>query len=366
MQRSVRFPWRAIGGGAVLLALVKCSFPEHDFIPAGDFDKLKHDASAQGGSGGVGGTGGICSQGGVGDCGGGGPGGTGATGGTGGTGATGGTGGTGATGGTGGTGATGGTGGTGATGGTGGTGATGGTGGTGATGGTGGTGATGGTGGTGATGGTGGTGATGGTGGTGATGGTGGTGATGGTGGTGATGGTGGTGGVDAGPPCYRVVVNEISVDGAVGADEFVELYNAGTCSVSLIGWVLKYGAASGSNPLTCWTGSLNDAGVGDSIAAGGFFVIGGTAFTGGANGTVVCSGFAATGGGVAIFDSLGGRQDSMAYGSAVSTHPFVEGTVASTIPKNQSASRSPDGTDTDNNSVDFKITARTPGASNP
>jgi hypothetical protein len=315
-------------GCAFATAVVACSFPEHDFIPADEFEKLKNDAGSKGGSfgGGVGGLGGS-----------GGFGGTSAGGGTGGV--TGGGSG-GLSGGTGGTTGGGGAGGTGETDGGGGTDASaGGTGGT--TGGTGGT--TGGTGGT--TGGTGGT--------TGGTGGTGGT--TGGTGGT--TGGTGGTGGT----ACHKVVINEITPDGAVASDEYVELFNGGTCAATLAGWTLKYSSAAGTTIQTNWTGAATD-----SIAAGAYFIIGGTGYTGTKNGTIT-NGFASTGGGVAIFDQTAAKQDSMAYGSAVTTHPFAEGgTVAATIPKSQSAGRSPNGTDTNVTATDFKIQARSPAAANP
>src|SRR5262245_58038753 len=42
-------------------AVVACSFPDHDFIPAGEFEKLKHDAGSKGGTGAVptGGAGGF-------------------------------------------------------------------------------------------------------------------------------------------------------------------------------------------------------------------------------------------------------------------------------------------------------------------
>ena len=70
--------------------------------------------------------------------------------------------------------------------------------------------------------------------------------------------------------------------------------------------------------------------------------------------------GLAAAGGGVGVFDGPT-LKDAVAYGSASSTHPFIEGT----IPANQSAARSPNGKDTNNNATDFKIAVRTAGAAN-
>ncbi|MFO0569766.1 MAG: lamin tail domain-containing protein [Polyangiaceae bacterium] len=185
----------------------------------------------------------------------------------------------------------------------------------------------------------------------GATGGTGG--ATGGTGG--ATGGTGGTGGT----PCATIVINEVSVDGASGGDEFVELYNKGTCSAALSGYTLKYAAASATTGSNVWTAAVTD-----TLAAGGYFVIGGGSYTGAKNGSLV-NGLAAAGGGVALYSGTN-KLDGMAYGSALATHPYVEGTPTPTIPSNQSAARKPNGTDTNSNSADFKIGARSAGAANP
>jgi hypothetical protein len=156
-------------------------------------------------------------------------------------------------------------------------------------------------------------------------------------------------------------VVNEVATDGATAGDEYVELYNGGTCSVSLTGWTLKYSPASGLSPSTRWTGTATDA-----LPAGGFFVVGGTSFSGTKQGTL-SSGLAKDGGGIGVFDATGVRIDSMSYEVVTTTtHPLTETTPAANIPTNKSASRIPDGADTNVNSVDFKVpAARTPGASN-
>jgi hypothetical protein len=323
-----------------------CSFPEHEFIPPDEFEKLKNGST--GGTGLTGATGGFGAFGGV-DAG------SGGTGLTGGTGATGGS-------------ATGGTdaGSGGATGGSGG--ATGGTGGVTAS-------CTGrcgqpgpvpgsnpacycdsscvgfanccgdyaslcGTGGTG--------GATGGTGG--ATGGTGG--ATGGTGG--ATGGTGGSG-------CGSVLVNEVASTGPSGGfDEYVELYNYGSCTASLTGWVIKYSSSSGASQDDKWTGGATD-----SLAPGAYFVVAGANFTGTKNGSLSGSGLGDDGG-IGLFDTTKTKVDSVAYGSVLATHPFIEGAAFPDSPTStKSASRSPNATDTNDNSKDFARVNRSPGASN-
>ena len=335
------------------MAFAACSFPEHEFIPPDDFERLKNGST--GGSGLTGGTGGFGNFGGV-DAG---SGGTGLTGGSGGTG--------GASGGTdaGSGGATGGSGG--ATGGTGG--------GTASCAGRCGQsgpvpgsnpacyrdsscvgfanccsdyGALCGTGGTG--------GATGGTGG--ATGGTGG--ATGGTGG--ATGGTGGaSGGTGGGSGCGTVLINEVASTGPAGGfDEYVELHNYGTCTASLTGWVLKYSSSSGASQDDKWTGGATD-----SLGPGGYFVIAGANFPGTKNASLSGAGLGDDGG-VGLFDTKATKIDSVAYGSVQLTHPFIETTAFPDSPTStKSASRSPNATDTNDNSKDFARVNRSPGAAN-
>jgi hypothetical protein len=154
-------------------------------------------------------------------------------------------------------------------------------------------------------------------------------------------------------------VINEVSTDGASGSDEFVELYNKGTCAAALSGWTLKYSSSSGATTPTYWTG-----GASDSLPAGGYWVLGGASFTGTKNGTL-SQGLAATAGGVGIFELGGVKSDSVAYGSVSAAHPFKEGTAAAAPPSNQSLERTPNGSDTDDNSVDFQTSARSPGAAN-
>jgi hypothetical protein len=151
-----------------------------------------------------------------------------------------------------------------------------------------------------------------------------------------------------------------VSTDGATGSDEYVELYNAGTCPAPLNGWTLKYSSGTASTPSTRWTGATTD-----SLATGGYFVIANSGFGGASDGSL-SSGLAATAGGLGVFDAGDALQDAMAYGAVIAGHPFVETAAAAMPPTSQSVSRSPNGTDTDDNSKDFKVSARSPGASNP
>ena len=252
----------------------------------------------------------------------------------------------------------------GASGGSAGVGGTGGSGGLAGSGGIGGVDA-GGSGGVAGTGGTSGAGGTGGSGGTSGVGGVdgGGTGGTSGAGGTAGTAGTGGTAGSDAGTCTGHVVINEVSTDGTSGSDEFVELYNASSCAVDLAGWRLDYTSSSGSTTKTNWTGVS-----GDSLPVGGYFVVAGLGFGGTAD-YVWGSGFglAKGGAGVALYDPAGASPiDSMAWQSISGTHPDIEGTACANIPSGKSASRTPNGKDTDDNSADFVVGApRTPGKPN-
>jgi hypothetical protein len=128
-----------------------------------------------------------------------------------------------------------------------------------------------------------------------------------------------------------------------------------------LTGWTLKYSSASGSNPATRWTGTPTD-----TLAPGGFFVIGGASFSGTKQGTLT-SGLAATGVGVGLHDPSNVLVDAVSYQPlSTPSHPYTEGSPALNIPEDKSAARIPDGSDTNDNSVDFDVPAtRTPGAVN-
>lgn len=300
-------------GAAAIAVVAGCSFPKHQFLPVAEFNRLK-DGGSTGGTAGAagsvaGGSGGVA-------------GGSGGVAGGSGGGVSGGAGGADA-------------------------------------GGTGGT--TGGSGGVSGSGGTGG--ATGGSGGVSGAAGTAGAGGSDGGAGTAGTGGaSGGAGGSDAGVCTGPVVINEVATDGTSGSDEYVELYNAGDCTVDLDGWRLDYTSSSGSTK-TNWTGTSSD-----SLPAKGYFVLAGGGFAGTAN-YKWGSGFglAKSGGGVALYNGVSTSPvDSMAWENVPSSHIDIEGTACANIPSLASASRIPDGHDTNDNSADFVVPAqRTPGKPN-
>jgi hypothetical protein len=161
------------------------------------------------------------------------------------------------------------------------------------------------------------------------------------------------------------VRVNEVAT-GTTGsaADEFVELVNAGGASADVGGWKLAYRSASGTSDTT-----LATIPTGTSIAAGGFYLFGGSAYAGArAADATFSTGLASTGGGVALRDASGSTIDSVAWGTAMNA--FIEGSVApapaTTATPGGSIVRKPDGRDTNDNSVDFTVAAvATPHASN-
>jgi hypothetical protein len=159
------------------------------------------------------------------------------------------------------------------------------------------------------------------------------------------------------------VVINEVSPEGTTGNDDFVELYNPESCPADIGGWKLDYLAAtatSSTSPIPLWKASASQ-----TLPAGGFLVLGTSAFTGDADGEL-SSGLKQEGGGVALKTSGGQVVDAVAWGDATAKHPFIEGTVCSVIGPGKSGARIPDGKDTQNNQSDFTTpSTRTPGATN-
>jgi predicted extracellular nuclease len=153
---------------------------------------------------------------------------------------------------------------------------------------------------------------------------------------------------------------------GAPYANDFVELYNRGTTTVSVSGWSIQYGSAAGTTWLvTALTGSVQPGRrYLIRLAAG---ASGGAALpTPDATGT---TNLAATSGKVALVTSttaLGcgsncdratGVRDFVGYGSAND----YEGSPAPGASNTASVTRTNPATDTDNNAADFAAGAPTP-----
>lgn len=161
------------------------------------------------------------------------------------------------------------------------------------------------------------------------------------------------------------VRVNEVQTGTtASAADEFVELVNAGTSAADVGGWKLVYRSASGTSDTT-----LATIPAGTTVAAGGFYLFGGSAYAGArAADQSFAAGLASAGGAVGLRDASGALVDAVGWGTA--TNALVEGAAAAapptTAPPGGSIVRRPDGHDTDVNAADFAVaTAATPRGPN-
>jgi len=157
--------------------------------------------------------------------------------------------------------------------------------------------------------------------------------------------------------PTSTLVVSEVQTGGASASDEFVEVANQGAAPVDLLGLEVVYATSSGSTVTrkATWTTSVVlDPGKRILLAnaSGAFAAI--------ADGTY-SSGFAATGGAIALRVVGGSVIDAVAWGDA--TNGFVEGEAAAAPPAGSSLERSPgaalgNGTDTNQNGLDWFVQA--------
>jgi predicted extracellular nuclease len=155
---------------------------------------------------------------------------------------------------------------------------------------------------------------------------------------------------------------------GAQYTNDFIELYNRGTSTISLSGWTVQYASATGS----AWSKTL----LAGSIAPGHYFLVQEAAGAGSgsapptpdATGTLAMS---ATSGKVALVTnstaltcSTGcatqpGVRDFVGYGSSASSY---EASPTGTLSNTTAALRAGGGaTDTDNNAGDFAVAAPNP-----
>ncbi|MSP59918.1 MAG: lamin tail domain-containing protein [Myxococcales bacterium] len=156
--------------------------------------------------------------------------------------------------------------------------------------------------------------------------------------------------------------VNEVQVAGASATDEWVELFNPCVQAVNLNGWKLVYRSTN------------NNAGMADTtiytftetIAAGAYFLIVGDGYVGMKDATA-SGGLAAAGGAVGLRDPIGFVVDSVAYEVLAVANNLTEKAPAPNPPASQSIARTPNGTDTNDNSKDFKLTVKpSPRLANP
>ena len=161
------------------------------------------------------------------------------------------------------------------------------------------------------------------------------------------------------------VRMNEFSTGTTASAtDEFVEIFNAGATPAVVGGYKLVYRSGAGTSDISL--GTIPD---GTMLAPGAFYLFGGSGYAGArAPDQTFSQGLAGTAGGVGLRDGGGKLLDSVGYGTA--TNAFVEAHAAAAPPSTavpgSSDIRFPDGTDSDDNGADFRVTVvPTPGAPN-
>jgi Lamin Tail Domain/Collagen triple helix repeat (20 copies) len=166
-------------------------------------------------------------------------------------------------------------------------------------------------------------------------------------------------------PTSSPVRVNELST-GTTGsaADEFVELVNPAQATANVGGYRLVYRSGTGTADVV-----LATIPAGTTIAPGGFYLLGGSAYSGAKHADQsFAAALAATAGGVGLRDAAGRLVDSIGYGTA--TNALVESRPAPAPPAKASPGSSddrlPDGRDTDDNAADFAVSSTaTPGEAN-
>lgn len=160
-----------------------------------------------------------------------------------------------------------------------------------------------------------------------------------------------------------QVVINEIDYDQPGGDDaEYVELYNAGPLTINLLNYTLEL--VNGATDALYGTFVL--AG---SITAGGYYVICSDALTvPNCDEDVLASIQNGAPDAVGLRNSEGMLIDAVSYEGSVAA-PYVETTGTTADDSNSidlvSLSRSPAGSDTDNNDNDFSLRCSTPGEVN-
>jgi hypothetical protein len=141
-------------------------------------------------------------------------------------------------------------------------------------------------------------------------------------------------------------------VTGAGASDEFIEIYNAGT-ECDFVGWSLVYRAAAGTKDVVLFD---------TDVRVPTYLLLGGAGFKDMTN--KLRGAMAQPGGQLALKAPNGSYMSQLGYGTAMGE--FVSGSAAPAPGANKSLARTPDGTDTGDNSADFKIVdAPTPGAAN-
>jgi hypothetical protein len=151
-----------------------------------------------------------------------------------------------------------------------------------------------------------------------------------------------------------QLLINQVQLGGSSSSlDEFVELFNSTSSPISLAGYRLRYFSAGGVNSGNCDIPTDSPF----SVPAKGFFLIASSAYDwpGASYDCIWTGGYSSTSGQIGLFNGLGQLVDGLAYG-VISNNLVGEGSPSSVPPSDQSLIRTPDGSDTDDNAADFKI----------
>ncbi|GAQ84233.1 hypothetical protein KFL_001810135 [Klebsormidium nitens] len=160
------------------------------------------------------------------------------------------------------------------------------------------------------------------------------------------------------------LVINEIDYD-QPGTDttEFIELKNVGASNINLTNWNLQL--VNGANNAIYLTIPLAPV----TLAPGGYFVICSTAGTvpncnqtNGPDNNLIQNGAPDA---MGLTDPSGNIIDRVSYEGLIPGYSEGTSAVTDTDAGTTSISRCPDGTDTDDNGVDFVLVSTTPGTAN-
>lgn len=162
-----------------------------------------------------------------------------------------------------------------------------------------------------------------------------------------------------------QIVINELA-PAAGGDGEWVELFNGSGSAVDLEDWELQWGTSGFASSYTFAAAQ--------TLADGGYYVIGDVAYAGASDAThdLSMGNASSSGDAVRLVNASGAIIDTVLYGPNNSdgwlADDCSEPTVLAATPSaSESLARRADGQDTDDSSVDFaKAPAPTPGAANP
>ena len=160
-----------------------------------------------------------------------------------------------------------------------------------------------------------------------------------------------------------RPRVNEVQVaaitDGG-GNWEYIEIYNPCNHPIDLMGWKLGYRGAANVSGVNMPDNTTLVTFPKVNINAFGYLLLGGSAYPGLVDGKL-SSGVGANGA-VGLRDGNNALVDSVGWGTVARASAFVETAAAPAPPRRPppgaSIGRLPNGTDTDDNSKDFQLTA--------